>query len=81
VRLASNGESIEAEQIYLVPDGVTATLKNGHLIVRNASDIPGKRGVLDSFLVSLAKQEQKRAIGVVMSGCGTDGTLGLIAIK
>lgn len=81
VRLASDGETIEAERVYIVPAGMTATLKSDRLLMHRTPDTSGERGTMDSFLVSLAEQEQKRAIGVVMSGCGTDGTLGTIAIK
>ncbi|UWU23454.1 PAS domain-containing protein (plasmid) [Rhizobium sp. CB3060] len=81
VRLASNGETIESERIYIAPTGVIATLKNDRLLTHHGSDTSGERGTMDSFLVSLAEQEQKRAIGLVMGGCGTDGTLGIIAVK
>ncbi|MDL2406242.1 CheR family methyltransferase [Rhizobium calliandrae] len=81
VELVSNDGTIEAERIYIVPGGLNATLKNRHLMVRDASDMVGEHGVPDSFLVSLAEQDQKRAIGLVMSGCGTDGTLGVVAIR
>ena len=36
---------------------------------------------IDHFFQSLAEQEKERAIGVVLSGSGTDGTVGLRAIK
>jgi two-component system CheB/CheR fusion protein len=78
---AAKGKELASEQIYIVPAAATATLKNGRFDIRPAVEEPGHRGSIDSFLVSLAEQEQKRAIGITMAGAGTDGTLGLTAIR
>jgi two-component system CheB/CheR fusion protein len=39
------------------------------------------RGTIDQFFRSLAEDQRERAVGVILSGTGTDGTLGLKAIK
>lgn len=71
----------EAGRIYLAPADATVTLDGRRFRVRPAQEAPGKRGRIDSFLVSLAAQEKSRAIGVVLDGIGGDGTLGLTAIR
>src|SRR5260221_13601280 len=44
-------------------------------------DLAGQHMSLDSFFYSLAEEKKSQAIGVMLSGNGTDGTLGLKAIK
>ena len=46
-----------------------------------ASRRPGRSVRLTAFLESLAQEQQERAIGVILSGTASDGTLGLEAIK
>jgi two-component system CheB/CheR fusion protein len=78
VELARDGEAIAANVIYLCP-GDTA-LK----IVDRKFKISGKRGGLrpvDLFLVSLAEACGDDAVGIILSGAGSDGALGMKAIK
>ena len=42
---------------------------------------PHVNSVIDSFFESLAEDQRERAVGVILSGAGTDGTVGLEAIK
>jgi two-component system, chemotaxis family, CheB/CheR fusion protein len=56
-------------------------IERGVLKLRSRNDIPGAAHSIDVFLESLAQDQRERAIGAVLSGTATDGTLGLEAIK
>jgi len=78
---AENGMRPEADHVYVIPPGVEMALRDGHLVVAaTAKDRKTPRSI-DLFLCSLAEEETNRAIGVVMSGTGSDGTEGLRAIR
>jgi two-component system CheB/CheR fusion protein len=77
---AENGMPIKPDHIYVIPPNVSMTLDAGRLRLQ-----PRKPGFphmpVDVFLRSLAAGQQNRAIGIILSGTGTDGTLGMEAIK
>lgn len=77
---ARNGMSAQPDHIYVMPPNVDMRLAGGKLVFQprkgHAPHMP-----VDVFFRSLAEQQQNRAIGIVLSGTGTDGTLGLQAIK
>jgi two-component system CheB/CheR fusion protein len=71
--------------IYVIPPNVTLEVQDQGLAARPIQ--PGNQDetrhgmVIDTFFRSLAEWRKSQAIGVVLSGTGTDGTLGLAAIK
>jgi two-component system CheB/CheR fusion protein len=71
--------------IYVIPPNATLAMEDGGLVAQPIE--PGNqpegrhRMVIDAFFRSLAQRRKSQAIGVVLSGTGTDGTLGLAAIK
>jgi two-component system CheB/CheR fusion protein len=71
--------TIEANHVYVIPPGQGLTVVDAALKLRPQS--PGLHRPIDDFLTSLADQYGHRAIGVILSGTATDGTLGLEAIK
>src|SRR3712207_3031050 len=72
---------VAAGRIYLPPANEIVTVENGRFQTRPAEQSPGERGTIDSFLVSLARQEDGRSVAVLFSVAGGDGTLGIAAIK
>src|SRR3989337_3790488 len=72
------GTRVEPNHVYVLPPGTTMTLKEGLLKLR-----PKEMSLrpIDTFLNSLASERKTKAIGIVLSGTGTDGTEGLKAIK
>ena len=78
VKKVENGMLVEPNNVYVIPSGTTMTIDNGALRLhpKMASLKP-----IDEFFVSLAVERKTRAIGIVLSGTGTDGTEGLSAIK
>ena len=76
-----HGIPVAGGMIYMCePDQIT-TIHDGHFAVRKAEQAAGERGTVDSFLVSLAEDRAEEAIGVVLAGTGSDGTLGVSALK
>ncbi len=73
--------SIEANHIYIIlPDQDLESVEGDlRLVPRQAK--PNRHMPIDQFFNSLAQQQQNGAIGIVLSGMGSDGTLGLKAIK
>ena len=79
---AVDDELIEPNQVYVIPPGYVATLGQGRLHLRHlASDVPRENTPIDQFFDSLAADLGEDAVGVVLSGTGHDGALGLKAIK
>ena len=72
---------VEPNCVYVIPPNKELALLRGvlHLAVPVAKR--GLRLPIDAFLKSLADDRQEHAIGVLLSGMGSDGTLGLRAIK
>jgi two-component system, chemotaxis family, CheB/CheR fusion protein len=81
VRAVSNGLVVEAGRLYLAPPAITVTVENGKFVTRKARQQPGQRGSIDSFLVSLAPEFGERAAAIVFAETGSDGTLGVAALK
>jgi two-component system, chemotaxis family, CheB/CheR fusion protein len=72
---------VDADRVYVIPPNKDMSILHGvlHLLVPTAPR--GLRLPIDFFFRSLADDRGERAIGVVLSGMGSDGTLGLRAIK
>ncbi|HEY3910908.1 MAG TPA: chemotaxis protein CheB [Stellaceae bacterium] len=78
---ARDGDEAEAEHVYVLPAGATLTIADGRLQLRRTGAAEHQRAPIDVFFTSLAEDQAERAIGIVLSGGGSDGTLGLKAIK
>ncbi len=72
---------VEPNCVYVIPPNRTMLMANGHLTLSPRTEIHGQHRSIDAFLRSLAEDHGHSAIGVILSGTGTDGTLGLEAIK
>ena len=72
---------IQPDHIYIIPANKLLTVIDGHLQLRPRLPKNERNMPIDVFFASLAEVHQSRAIGVVLSGTATDGTLGLKAIK
>ena len=81
VREAGDGDTIEPGVVYVAPPRATLALMNGALHHVPPPEHGATLRSIDAFFRSLAKECQDRAIGVILSGTGSDGTLGLAAIK
>jgi two-component system, chemotaxis family, CheB/CheR fusion protein len=67
--------------VYVIPPNKTMSILKGALYLFDPIEIRGLRLPIDFFLRSLADDLQDRSIGIVLSGMGSDGSIGLRAIK
>jgi two-component system, chemotaxis family, CheB/CheR fusion protein len=81
VREAGDGMKVEPNHIYVIPPNTELTIVNRVLQLVPRSHLPGPHMPIDQFLRSLAEDCRGRAIGVILSGAGSDGALGLQAVK
>ncbi|MCK9619833.1 MAG: PAS domain-containing protein [Methylobacter sp.] len=66
--------------VYVIPPNRDMSIFHGALQLSIPAMPHGQRMPIDSFLRSLAEDQSEKAIGIILSGTGTDGTLGLRAI-
>ena len=66
---------------YIIPPNRDMAFLNGALQLMEPAAPRGQRLPIDFFFRSLAQDQRERAIGIVLSGTGSDGTLGVRAIK
>jgi two-component system CheB/CheR fusion protein len=78
---AREGLTLTPDHVYVGPPGIHLTLERDTLHLGEVRSTQGRPRVIDEFLGSLAKSAPGRAIGVILSGTGTDGTRGLQAIR
>jgi two-component system CheB/CheR fusion protein len=82
VHEVKNGARVEPNQVYVIPPNFAMKLIHGVLSLLPLRTGPrGQSLVVDLFFQSLALDQKRKAIGVILSGAGSDGTLGLKAIK
>ncbi len=77
----TDGLRVEANSVYVIPPNRDMSILHGVLQLFDPVMPRGLRLPIDAFFRSLADDAQERAIGVILSGMGSDGTLGLRAIK
>ena len=75
------GMAVEVNHVYFIPPNTNMALTDGKLALTPRSPVPGQHMPIDHLFRSLASIQKNRAIGVILSGGGTDGTLGFQAIK
>ncbi|TIQ63825.1 MAG: PAS domain-containing protein [Mesorhizobium sp.] len=78
---ASEASGIEPNRIYVVPPGVSVTVKDRSFHIEKMTTTRTKRTPIDDFFISLAMEQGENAAAVILSGTGSDGTIGLRAIK
>ena len=76
----ANNTRVKQDHIYVIPPNRSMTIKDGVLKLLPRKQASGPRSI-DHFFESLANDLRNQAIGVILSGTATDGTLGLQAIK
>ncbi len=77
---ARDGQAVQAGSVYVIPPNKDLALRNGHLHLSEPKEARGLRLAVDFFLTSLALDQGDLAIGVLLSGMGSDGVQGLRAI-
>ncbi|MFP4683328.1 MAG: chemotaxis protein CheB [Ectothiorhodospira sp.] len=81
VNEVTDGMRVEPDQVYVIPPGKDLSLLKGVLHLLDPSTRRGLRLPIDFFFRALAADRGEASVGVVLSGTGCDGTLGLRAIR
>ncbi len=72
--------AVEPNHVYIIPPNRDMGIFNGRLQLSVPEQPRGQRMPIDAFLRSLAEDQGENAVGIILSGTGTDGTLGARAI-
>jgi two-component system CheB/CheR fusion protein len=81
VQEASDGMVLVSNNVYVIPPGKEISVADGQLRLDDLPRTEGRRAVIDFLFRSLAEHRGDRAVGILFSGAGTDGTTGLRIIK
>jgi len=81
VEEAKNGMQVKSNQVYLIPNDKFMTIRDDALYLTAKNEAPGPHLTINTFFNSLAADCGTKAIAVVLSGLGSDGTQGIKAIK
>jgi two-component system, chemotaxis family, CheB/CheR fusion protein len=76
-----DGMAVHPNCVYIIPPGKDMALLGGVLQLLEPAEPRGQRMPIDFFFRSLAVDKREQAIGVILSGTGSDGSLGVRAIK
>ncbi len=76
-----DGVTVLPDSVYIIPPNRDMAFYNGTLQLLEPTSPRGQRLPIDYFFRSLAQDQHERAICIILSGTGSDGTLGLRAIK
>ncbi len=81
--IAAEGDTlVEADTVYVPPPHATTVLRDGRLSISpTPPNTPREHRPIDGFFDTLASAQRRHAVGIVLSGTGSDGALGLKAIR
>ena len=78
---AKNEMLIDCNKVYLIPSDKFMTVKKNKFYLYDKADYKGLHHTVNTFFNSLAENSGKKAIGIILSGLGSDGTEGITSIK
>ncbi|HEX3860317.1 MAG TPA: chemotaxis protein CheB [Stellaceae bacterium] len=78
---ATDGTNLAANHVFVIPPDATLTVACGRLRVTKPAPPRDRRRPIDSFFIALAEDQGEKAVCIILSGFGSDGTLGLSAVK
>ncbi|MBN1764527.1 MAG: PAS domain-containing protein [Sedimentisphaerales bacterium] len=76
-----DGTQVAPNQVYIIPPNKRLEILRGKLHLMELEGVDGTRLPVDSFFRSLALDQKGQAIGIVLSGTGSDGSLGIKEIR
>jgi len=76
-----DGMAVEANHVYVIPPNATMSISQRVLRLSPREDSHGHPMSIDLFMRSLAEEHGSKSVGVILSGSGSDGTLGLAEIR
>ncbi|HYZ73259.1 MAG TPA: CheR family methyltransferase, partial [Chthoniobacterales bacterium] len=81
VEVATERLRMKRNHFYVMPPAVDITLSDGLLILERRTDSAGRHLPIDYFFHSLAREQGTKAVAIILSGMGHDGSAGLKSIK
>ena len=81
VHRSEDGMEIRANHVYLIPPKKNLTIFHGKLLLTDQDPSRGINLPIDIFMRSLAEDQGEKAIAIILSGTGSDGTRGIRAVK
>ena len=72
---------VEPDQVYVIPPNKNLELKDGHIEVTDVTSSDVRRAPVDIFFRTLAQSHGQRAVSVVLSGTGANGSMGMKRVK
>lgn len=78
---AKDGVTVKPDCIYVIPPNTSMAIRDGKLTLTPRAHFPHPHLPVDFFLRSLADDQKNNAIGVILSGNGSDGVAGIAAVK
>ena len=81
VKEVVDGMTVEPNHVYVIPPNTTMSISNQSLHLGPREESRVAQVPIDHFMRTLAEDHGDRAIGVILSGTGTDGTLGMAEIQ
>lgn len=81
VHRAEDGMLVLPDHVYLIPPKKNLTIFHGKLLLSEQDHSKGINLPIDVFLRSLAEDQNEKAVAIILSGTGSDGTRGVRAIK
>ena len=78
---ATDGVVVKPNCVFVIPPDATMTIAGGQLTVVKPAPPREFRRPIDTFLQSLADDQGENAVAIILSGTGSDGTLGLASVK
>ena len=77
---ATDGMPVQANRVHVIPPNRDMVISHGVLGLSMPTEPRGRHLPIDSFFRALAADQAEAAVGIILSGTGTDGTLGIRAI-
>jgi len=77
----SEGMDLKLNKIFVIPHDKDIMIRDGKFILENREKSSGGHFPINKFFISVKDEYAEKSIGVILSGAGSDGTEGLIAIK
>ena len=78
---ATDGVAVKPNCVFVIPPDATMTIDGGCLTIVRPAPPRNRRRPIDTFFESLAEDQGENAICIILSGTGSDGAIGLTAVK
>ena len=81
VEIEDNGMQARPDTVYIKPPGADLSILKGTFILLKPTTTFGAKTSIDTFFRHLAEDQDGKSVGIILSGMGSDGTLGIRALK